>query len=90
MGLFTSMEIVQAQVALDDLCFNWREIPPSEDLRDQAERLVDRFPLKAADALQLAAAMAWCLGCTKSRAFISGDKQLLDAARHLGFQAFQA
>ena len=49
--------------------------------------LVDRFPLKAADAQQLAAALTWCLGRTKGRAFLSGDSQLLDAARQLGFRA---
>lgn len=52
--------------------------------------LVDRFPLKAADAQQLAAALTWCLGRTKGRALISGDSQLLDAARQLGFQAVTA
>jgi len=51
---------------------------------------VDRFPLKAADAQQLAAALTWCLGRTKGRALISGDSQLLDAARQLGFHAVEA
>jgi hypothetical protein len=46
--------------------------------------------LKAADAQQLAAALAWCIGRTKGRAFISGDSQLLDAARQLGFHAVEA
>jgi uncharacterized protein len=90
MGLLTSINMVQAQVTLEDLCINWREISPSEQIRDEAERLVDRFPLKAADALQLAAALAWCLGRPHGRGFISGDRQLLDAAKQLGFQARQA
>jgi predicted nucleic acid-binding protein len=90
MGQLTSNGHVQAQVVLDELRAKWREISPGQALRDQAERLVDRFPLRSADALQLAAALAWCSGRPKGRAFISGDSQLLDAARQLGFQATRA
>jgi predicted nucleic acid-binding protein len=63
---------------------------PSDSLRDEAERLIDRFPLRAADALQLAAALSWCIGRPKGRVFISGDRQLLDAARELGFHVIEA
>jgi len=90
MGQLTSNEHVQAQVRLDRMRSIWQEVYPSEPLREQAERLVDRFPLKAADAQQLAAAIVWCGGRTKGRAFISGDSQLLDAARQLGFHAIEA
>ena len=81
---------VQAQVTLEELRSIWQEVDPSEKLREQAERLVDRFPLKAADAQQLAAALTWCIGRPKGRVFISGDSQLLDAARQLGFHAVEA
>jgi predicted nucleic acid-binding protein len=90
MGQMTPNEHVQAQVRLDSIRSDWREVDPSEKLREQAERLVDRFPLKAADAQQLAAAMTWCLGRPIGRVFISGDSQLLDAARQLGFHAVEA
>jgi len=90
MGQLISNGQVQAQVTLEKLRSIWREVDPSENLREQAERLVDRFPLKAADALQLAAALAWCGGRTKGQVFISGDTQLLDAARQLGFHGIEA
>lgn len=90
MGQLTPNGLVQAQVALEGLREVWLEVDPSEALREQAERLVDRFPLKAADAQQLAAALIWCLGRSKGRVFICGDSQLLDAARQLGFQAVEA
>ena len=90
MGQLASAERVQAQAALDDLRSNWREVLPSDELRDRAERLIDRFPLRAADALQLAAALTWCIGRPKGRVFIAGDRQLLDAARELGFHAVEA
>jgi predicted nucleic acid-binding protein len=90
MGQLTPNEQVQALVTLDRMRSAWREVDPSEQLREQAERFVDRFPLKAADALQLAAAMTWCGSRPRGRAFICGDSQLLDAARQLGFQAIEA
>jgi predicted nucleic acid-binding protein len=89
-GHLTSAGQVQAQVTLRSIRGDWKEVQPSEELRDHAERLVDRFPLKAADALQLAAAMAWCSAHPSGRAFLSGDRQLLDAARQLGFETVEA
>jgi predicted nucleic acid-binding protein len=85
MGQLNQGGHVQALVTLDCLRSTWWEVEPDEPLRLQAEGLVDRFPLKAADAQQLAAALAWCLGKPAGRAFLSRDKQLLDAARQLGF-----
>src|ERR1035437_4386439 len=90
MGQLSPNEHVQAQVRLDSIRSDWREVDPSEKLREQAERLVDPFPLKSADAQQLAAALTWCIGRTKGRVFISGDSLLLDAARQLGFHAVEA
>jgi predicted nucleic acid-binding protein len=80
---------VEAQVRLDFLRRSWREINPSEQLRERAESLVDRFELTAADALQLAAALTWCIGHPRNRPFIAGDVHLLDAARTTGFQAIE-
>ncbi len=80
---------VEALVTLDDMRRVWREVYPSEPLREQAERFVDRFPLRASDAQQLAAAMTWCLNRPRDRVLISGGSQLLDAARQLGFQAVE-
>jgi predicted nucleic acid-binding protein len=48
------------------------------------------YPLKAADALQLAAAWTWCSGDAQGCTFISGDAQLLEAARQVGFQVVTA
>jgi hypothetical protein len=46
--------------------------------------------LKSADAQQLAVAFICALGRRPGRLFVSGDVQLLDAARQLGFQAVEA
>ncbi len=90
MGQVTQDEFVNAHVDLADLRRSWLEVQPSVELRDQAEAFVDRFPLKAATAQQLAAANVWAMGRPRGRVFLSGDAQLLDAARQLGFEAVQA
>lgn len=87
MGRITANEQVQGLVMLEVLRSDWREVLPTAALRDRAEGFVDRFPLRAADSLQLAAAWLWCQGHPRERPFISGDVQLLEAARQLGFNA---
>jgi predicted nucleic acid-binding protein len=89
-GNINSNGQVQAIVLLERLRGRWREILPGLPVRARAEDMIDRFPLHAADALQLAAAWEWCQGHPRNRTFISGDVQLLDAARHLGFTAIIA
>lgn len=71
---------------LEQLRRSWREMYPSDEMRAEAERLLSTYPLKAADALQLAAASIWAGGSPASRVFVSGDGQLLEAARQAGFQ----
>jgi predicted nucleic acid-binding protein len=90
MGQVSLMDVRNAQVDLTQIRRSWLEIQPSAELRDDAEAFLDRFPLKAADALQLAAANAWSMRRPRGRVFISGDAQLLDAARQLGFDAEEA
>jgi predicted nucleic acid-binding protein len=63
----------------------WREVLPSDKLRDQAGVLLDTYPLRAADALQLASALAWCQQRAGGRTLIANDARLCDAARRVGF-----
>ena len=84
-GQMTPRGLVEAQIALENLRAAWREITPGPALREEAERLVERFSLRAAGALQLAAALAWRMGRPQGRVFVSGDLLLLEAARQLGF-----
>lgn len=89
-GEMSQAEHVAAGKRLDQLRHSWRELQSSETLRAEAESLLSRFPLRAADALQLAAALTWAVGHPRERHFISGDLQLLEAARQLGFQVVEA
>ena len=88
-GLLSQTDFAAAQKVLKVLRQNWTEVQPSRQLRDDAEGFVDRFQLKAADAQQLAAAFTWSLSRPRGRVFLSGDIQLLEAARQLGFQGLQ-
>lgn len=90
MGQLTSPEHAAAGLRLERLRRGWRELQPTEALRAQAEAFLMRHPLKAADALQLAAAWTWCLGNVRSCTFISGDTQLVEAAQQVGFQVVTA
>ena len=63
----------------------WREIQPTNRLRHLAETRLDRYDLRAGDALQLAAALVWCNEKPKNRAFLCRNSRLRDAARREGF-----
>jgi hypothetical protein len=49
----------ETRVALDGLTADWAEIEPEDDMRLLAALLSKDYPLKTADALQLAAAVRW-------------------------------
>lgn len=64
---------------------SWTEVEPSEAVREQAARVLRLHPLRAADSLQLAAAMVWCQGDPSHGEFVCLDHRLRDAARREGF-----
>lgn len=86
LGQLTDSEHAAAGLRLEKLRRGWRELQPNEMLRAQAETFLMSYPLRAADALQLAAAWTWCFGNAQTCVFISGDAQLLEAARQVRFQ----
>ena len=76
----------QAQTVLRALMTAWTEVEPSGLVREQAGRVLRLHPLRAADALQLAAALVWCQGDPVHHTFICLDQRLREAARREGFQ----
>jgi predicted nucleic acid-binding protein len=70
---------------LDLLCRGWREVVPGDPVRDLARRLLDTHELRAADSLQLAAALTWCQQRPTKRDFICADQRLSKAATATGF-----
>jgi len=65
----------------------WSMIQPSDALRAKATLLVDRFDLRAADSLQMAAALEWCEDVPQGRVFLTADQKLREAAMLGGFDA---
>src|SRR4051812_22641716 len=56
------------------------EVAPTEGLRMRAERALRVHPLRAADALQLAAALVWSHDHPADREFVCLDTRLREAA----------
>ena len=75
----------QALALLDALAGGWSELLPSEALRAQAERALAVHPVRAADALQLGAALTWRREPARSAEFVCLDERLRDAASREGF-----
>jgi predicted nucleic acid-binding protein len=76
------------QAALNRLAVlsrGWREVLPSDKLRDQAGILLNTYPLRSADSLQLASAFIWSQQRTARRKFVSSDLRLCEAAAQAGF-----
>lgn len=84
-GTLSVDENRQAFARLDYLRNRWNEIQPTEEVRERAERLLRIHNLRAADALQLAAALVWCEDRPRGRALIGDDGNLSEAARAEGF-----
>lgn len=60
----------ETRAAVDRLAGNWVERRPTDDTRLLAMLVSKRHPLKAADTLQIAAALRWCEGETDGTAFV--------------------
>jgi uncharacterized protein len=84
-GTLTREGADQARQRLRVLRESWSEVTPSEQVRENAERVLLRHPLRAADALQLGAALRWAENNPKDHRFHTLDGRLSEAARKEGF-----
>ena len=75
-----------ARSLLDVLRKSWFEVQPGDAVREQAMRILRVHALRAADALQLAAALEWA-GAPPEGGFVTFDDRLLEAAQREGFDA---
>ena len=83
--VWSSEEELQSRSLLARMSAHWTEVQPSNLVRDQAARVLLLHPLRAADALQLAAALVWSGGQTTSLEFVCLDHRLREAASREGF-----
>lgn len=84
-----STDCARARKLARNLASSWSMIQPSDSLRARATELVERYDLRAADALQLAAALEWCEGAPQDRVFLTADQKLREAALLSGFDSRQ-
>lgn len=75
----------QARGLLATVQASWYEVAATETVRRHAARLLLRHPLRAADALQLAAALVWVELAPDGQRFATLDTRLAHAARGEGF-----
>ena len=62
----------------------WHQVAPSDSVRNRAQRLLRVHPLRAADSLQLAAALTIAGDDPASVSFVTLDRRLRDAAQREG------
>lgn len=85
-GTLTEAQADAARRNLDRLAPSWNEVLASARVRDHARRLLLRHPLRAADALQLAAALTWAHDRPREHALCTLDARLAEAAKGEGFR----
>jgi len=84
-GVISPGEETQALTLLTAIAGAWTEVQPAEAVRNIARRLLRVHPLRAADAFQLAAALAWADGAPNLQ-LVTRDERLAEAARREGFR----
>jgi uncharacterized protein len=84
-GLLDTQSVRAAHKRLSQLVANWQEVDPRDEVRETAARLLRVHPLRAADALQLAAAFVAASGRPSSLEFVTLDEKLATAAHKEGF-----
>lgn len=77
--------VAQAFDRLKHLAHAWHEVDPSDPIRETAVRFLRVHPLRAADALQLAAAFIAAERRPSSLEVVTLDDRLAAAARKEGF-----
>ena len=77
----------RAEKRLETLEKIWQEIQPNAKIKELARTFPSLYGLKAADSLQLAAALVWGKENPKGKDFVSGDEKLIKAAEAIGFTA---
>lgn len=75
---------------LKQLAGGWHEVDPSDTVRETAVRFLRVHPLRAADALQLAAAFIAAERRPSSLEVVTLDDRLADAGRREGFVLVEA
>ena len=84
-GSLTADEVTQSLDLLKALSDLWHEVQVSRQIKVLAHRLLRVHPLRAADSLQLAAALVACEADPLSLDFVCFDQRLNQSALREGF-----
>lgn len=84
-GRFQENQVFLALRRLSQLKESWSEVQPGLLVRENAERLLRMHPLRAADSLQLAAAVVTSENRPNTLKFVCLDERLRNAAEKEGF-----
>ena len=85
-NILTRAQEDQARHTVLRLAAEWTEVQPSHQVCEAAGRVLLLHPLRAADALQLGAALVWADGRGTGHEFVCLDPRLREAAQRKGFQ----
>ncbi len=89
-GILSEHDVTRALQRLQILLEDSYTVAASGELPDRAYCIVANHPLRAADALQLAAALAWCEERPVGESFLCLDEKLRESARREGFTVVPA
>ena len=84
-----SAAAIEAYDRLRQLAGSWHEVEPSDGVREAAVRFLRVHPLRAADAMQLAAAFVAAERRPSTLEVVTLDDRLAAAARREGFQMIE-
>jgi uncharacterized protein len=82
-GHLSTADEAAANARAEAYRLGWYEMLPGDSLRAQALRVLRLHPVRAADALQLAAALEWS-GTPASGSMVTFDERLAEAATREG------
>ena len=84
-GALSPADVSEAVRRLRGIAAAWQEVLPADSVRVSAQRLLRVHPLRAADSLQLAAALLACEQDPPSLELVCLDDRLAEAAGREGF-----
>lgn len=85
-GRIAASSFLRGESTLRSLFTHALEIEAWIEVRERAVQLATKHPLRAADALQLAAALEWCSGNSRGESFVCLDDRLRGGAALEGFR----
>jgi hypothetical protein len=84
-GQISHYRFLDGKQIAQEIVHGWLSVGSTGSIAVNACSLLELYPLRAADALQLAAALEWCEGRPQGNVFLTFDKRLREAAALVGF-----